>query len=215
MFHSAQRQSGYAVILAHDRRKREEGKLCQTCITDKAKAGSSTRFERTLINRVDRSSTVVPHPHEIPFPFLPVGPYPIPCLFQSRRVTALFTEGLVLWQTVPLMRGFSGKTIISSAYLPLFPFHLFFVFHSSPENSPPCQTICMFCNRCQWCQRQEAHVVYYLCNILFTSRLFTLYYVFSFFLFRPWPSNKLKGKPNFKNCRCAFEWLGQKKRLSC
>ena len=70
MFHSARRQSGYAVIPAHDRRKREEGKLCQTCIMDKAKAGSSTRLERTLINRVDRWSPVVPNPHENPFSFL-------------------------------------------------------------------------------------------------------------------------------------------------
>lgn len=149
------------------------------------------------------------------FLFLSVSPYPIPCLFQSQWVARPFTEGLVLWQTVPLMRGFSVKSIISSPYLPHFPFHLLFVFHSYPENLPPCQTICMFCNRCQWCQCQEAHTVYYLCNTIFTSRLFTLNYVFSSSLFRPWPSNKLKGKRKFKNCRCGFEQLGQKKRLSC
>lgn len=61
------RQCGYAVIPAHSR---EEGKLCQSCIIDKAKTGSSTRIERTLINRADRWSPVVPHTYENPFPFL-------------------------------------------------------------------------------------------------------------------------------------------------
>lgn len=70
MFHSASRQSASGVMPIHDRRKREEGKLCQTCIMDKAKAGSSRTFERTLINRVDRWSPVVPHPPENPFSFL-------------------------------------------------------------------------------------------------------------------------------------------------
>lgn len=58
---------------------------------------------------------------KIPFPFLSVGPYPIACLFQSWRVTTFFT-GLVLWQTVPLTRGFSGKSIISPAYCLSSPF---------------------------------------------------------------------------------------------
>lgn len=70
MFDSAWRQSGYAVIPAHDRRKREEGKLCQSFIMDKEKAGSPVRFERTLINRADRWPPVAPHPYENPFPFL-------------------------------------------------------------------------------------------------------------------------------------------------
>lgn len=106
MLHSAWRQSGYAVIPAHDRKKKEEGKLCQTFITDKGKAGSSTRFERTLINRVDRWSPVVPHPHENLFPFLVCQFLPIPCLLQSWQVTALFTEfSLVLLFTEKVVFG--------------------------------------------------------------------------------------------------------------
>lgn len=51
------------------KKNRKEGKLCQTCIMNKAKVGSSTRFERTLINGVDRWSLMVPHLHEKFFSF--------------------------------------------------------------------------------------------------------------------------------------------------
>lgn len=58
------------LIFQHMTGGKEKRENCQTCIMDKAKAGSSTRFERTLINRVDGWSPVVLHPHKNPFPFL-------------------------------------------------------------------------------------------------------------------------------------------------
>lgn len=164
MFHSARRQSGSGVMPIHDRRKWEERKLCQTCIMDKAKAGSSSMFERTLINRVDRRSPVVPHPPGNPFPFLVHQslPYslPLPKLASPWTLYRRFS----FWQTVPLTRGFSGETIISSAYLPLFLFHLLFVFHSYPENSPLCQTICMF-----WVGADGANVRKCMLSVIHTT----------------------------------------------
>lgn len=97
------------------------------------------------------------------------------------------------------------------------PFHLLFVFHSYKEISPPCQTICMFCKRWWWCKCQEVHVVYYLCNtcfvlVFFTSRLFTLHLVLPYSDLDPKINSK--GKSKFKSCKCACEWLGQKKGMS-
>lgn len=136
MFHNARRQPGYAVIPAHDRRKRG-GKLCQTCIMDKAKAGSSARFGRTLINRVDRWSPMVPNPHENPFCFLVCLsvshslPLPEPVsrcslhrsfsslaerfLMQEHHLISLFASlplsshlfSIHIWRTHPLARPFA------------------------------------------------------------------------------------------------------------
>lgn len=138
----------------------------------------------------------------------------VPIPFQSWWVTVLFTEGLVLWQTEPLtherLLGQEHHLIGLFASLPLssvvcFPF-------THRELMPECQTICMFCKRWRWCKCQEVHVVYYLCNTVFTSGLFTLYLVLPYSDLGPEINSK--GKSKFKSCRCACEWLGQKEGLS-
>lgn len=124
-------------LLQHMTGGKEKGENCRTCITGIAKPGPCARFKRAPINRVDRWSPVIPHPHVNPFsilvchslPHSQPPPEPSSCCTPNRVFVA--------WQTVPFTGGFSGRSIISSPYLFLIPFHLLFVFHSYPENSPP------------------------------------------------------------------------------
>lgn len=180
---------------------------------DKAKAGSSSMFERTLINRVDRWSPVVPHPPENPFPFLVHQPLPY-----SLPLPKLVSPWTLYRRFSFLADSTTHERLLRRDN------HLISLFASLPLSSPVCfpfisreltslpDHLHVF-SRCRWCKCEEVHVVCFSYNTFFTFRLFTLYYVFSSSLFRPWPSNKLKEKSKLKDCICVFEWLRQK-RLS-
>lgn len=88
---------------------------------DKAKAGSCARFKRALINGIDRWSPVVPHPQINPFSFLVCS---LSHSLPPPECTSCYApnRSFFSWQTISFTRGFSGKSIFSSAYLLLFPF---------------------------------------------------------------------------------------------
>lgn len=213
MSDSAWRQPGYAVNPVHDRRKTEEGKLCQSCITGKTKAGSSTRFERTLINRADRWSPVVPRPYENPFPFLACQ-----SLFHSLPLSELVSHCALHRRFCSLADSSTHSREVSQA--------------GASSHQPVCLsspfTCCLFS-----IYTQRAHplarpfacfvrgdgdanarkcMLSVICATRFSPPGYLpciMYLILSYSDLGPEISSK--GKSKFKSCRCAWEWLGQKK----
>lgn len=214
MFDRAQKQSGYAVTPAHDRRKGDEWKLTNLhhrhsktwllCQVQK----SPNKWSWQMVSSCSLPTCKSLSLSCLPFttPFLP-PPEPSSCCTPNRA--------FVPWQTVPFNGSFSGRSIISSAYLFLILFHLLFVFHSYLEDSPPparlfaCFVICANGANIRKCTLSIVYATHYLPSGYLPC---IMYLVLSYS--EPGPAINSKQKL-FKNCRCALEWLRQKERLWC